>query len=252
MATLPARTTASFDAIKPVSSLVLLDDEFNQYVGAAGFLNGGTTGTKLLLKASDAADPPLEIDQIGAGPLAEWKQNGTLKASIDNSGDFAASGISGAAGVYTFTDIPVGPASNPTADNQLARKAYVDARRVSFSAGFSIVDPSTANLNTRQFGSLIIPAGGSYIVTKIKVMFREGSHTPGASLTFNVDLSGTGDLGTLTLDNTNNTVGQVYENNIADLPVSENLILSCYISARSGTVTERNVMVTIEGTRTVF
>ena len=31
-------------------------------------------------------------------------------------------------GVWTFTGIPVGPAADPTTDNQLARKAYVDSK----------------------------------------------------------------------------------------------------------------------------
>src|SRR5262245_1317278 len=97
MATLPTRTTASFDAIKPVPDLVKLDNEFNQYVGASGIFNGGTTATKLLVKASDAADPPLEIDQTGAGPLAEWKQNGTLKVSVGNSGQVISAVTTGTA-----------------------------------------------------------------------------------------------------------------------------------------------------------
>lgn len=44
----------------------------------------------------------------------------------DAAGLVARSGDQGLAGIKTFTSIPVGPASNPTADNQLARKAYVD------------------------------------------------------------------------------------------------------------------------------
>jgi len=252
MASLPTRTTASFDAIKPVSSLVLLDNEFNQYVGASGIFNGGTTATKLLVKASDATDPPVDQDQIGAGLLARCKQNGSSKATITNDGSLTANGLTGAAGVYTFGSIPVGPASDPTTANQLARKAYVDGKTVSFSAPFTIVDPSTATLNTRQFGCLVIPAGGTYTITLLKVMFREGSHTAGATLTFTFDRSGSGDIGTLNLDNTNNTAGVVYTNNIADITPSVNEIFSVRLTTRSGTITEQNVTAIIEGFRTLI
>ncbi len=44
----------------------------------------------------------------------------------DSAGLMAKSGDQSIAGVKTFTSIPVGPASNPTTSNQLARKAYVD------------------------------------------------------------------------------------------------------------------------------
>lgn len=252
MASLPTRTTASFAAIAPVPNLTVLDNEFNQYVGASGIFNGGTTAIKLLLKSSDAADPPIEIDQIGAGPLAEWKQNGSLKASIDNDGDLTANGITGAAGVYTFGSIPVGPASNPTADNQLARKAYVDAKTVSFSVGWSIVDPSTCNLNSREFGSFIVPAGGTYTFTKAKIMYRTGSHTAGGSLVFIIERLGFGNISSSGLNDTNDTVDTVYPDNFGDFTAGEDAIFTCYLSSRSGTISERNVMVTLEGFRTVF
>ena len=252
MASLLSRIVASFDAIKPVPNLTGLDGEHNQLVGASGVLNGNSTASKLLIKTSDASDPPVDQDQIGAGLLARWKQNGSSKATITNDGSYTGNGLTGAAGVYTFGSIPVGPAADPTTANQLARKTYVDTRTVSFIAGFSIVDPSTATLNSRQFGSLVIPAGGTYTITQLKVMFREGSHTSGGTLTFTFDRSGVGDIGTLNLDNTNNTVGQVYTNNIADIAPSANEIFSVRLTTRSGTITELNVMAMIEGFRTVI
>lgn len=250
MASLPTRTTASFDSIKPVTSLVLLDDELNQLVGAAGFLNGGTTGKKLLVKTSDASDPPVDQDQIGAGLLARWKQNGSSKATITNDGSLTANGLTGAAGVYTFGSIPVGPAADPTTANQLARKTYVDTRTVSFSVGWSIPDPSTANLNSKEFGAFIVPAGGTYTITQAKVMFRDGSHTAGASLVFVIDRLGT--ISSLGLNDTNNTVATVYADNFANFGATENEIFTCFLSSRSGTITERNVTVTLEGFRTVI
>lgn len=254
MASLPARTTASFDAIKPVSSLVLLDNELNQYVGAAGIFNGGTTGIKLLIKSSDASDPPVEIDQIGAGPLAEWKQNGTLKASIANSGQIVSAVTTGTAPLSIASTTAV---TNLNADmldgSHLADiQALINAKTVSFSIGWSIVDPATANLNSREFGSWIVPAGGTYTITRAVVMFRTGSHTSGGSLVFRIDRFGQANVSDLGLNDTNNTAATNYYDNFADLELTEGDIISCFLTTRSGTITETNVMVQLEGFRTVF
>lgn len=247
MASLLSRFVASFDAIKPVPNLTGLDGEFNQQVGASGVFNGGTTAFKLLVKSSDATDPPIESDQIGAGPLAEWKQNGSLKLSVANSGQIISALATGTKPLdVTSTTL----CTNLNADLLDGRELV--GLQVSFSIGFSIVDPSTAALSSRDFGSFIVPAGGTYTFTKGKVMFRQGTHTAGGSLTFKIDQSGVGDKSTLVLDNTNNTVGQVYEDNFGDFTAAENNIFSCYISARSGTITEKSVMVVLEGFRTVF
>ena len=48
-------------------------------------------------------------------------------AAAPHSGHVDTTGDETIAGVKTFTSIPVGPASDPTTDNQLARKAYVDS-----------------------------------------------------------------------------------------------------------------------------
>lgn len=252
MASLPARTTASFDAIKPVSSLVLLDNEFNQYVGAAGIFNGGTTGTKLLIKSSDAADPPVEIDQIGAGPLAEWKQNGSLKASIENDGDLLANGITGAAGVYTFGSIPVGPASNPTTANQLARKQYVDDKILPFNLTWSIADPSVFPLNDDNSGLQLfrVPAITGGFLSKIVIIRTDGSHTAGGSVTFKARIFNSTSIGSgVSFDDTNNAANTPYTEDFADVSISEGTFLLVVVSARSGTVSERNVHINVEGFR---
>lgn len=69
----------------------------------AGALNGGNNG-EVLYKAAGAWGP----------------------GTPDAAGLVAKSGDQTISGVKTFTGIPLGPASNPSTDNQLARKAYVD------------------------------------------------------------------------------------------------------------------------------
>jgi len=189
-------------------------------------------------------------DTAGAGGTGIINVNEQIM-NIGRSG-FSDLLIALATGVITFGQIPVGPNADPTTGNQLGRKAYIDARKVSFSTSFTINDPSTCNLNSREFGSLIIPAGGQHTITKCKVMFRQGFHTSGGSLTFKVDQAFVGDKSTLLLNNTNNTPGAVYTDDIGDFNVNENDIFNCYLSAKSGTITERDVSVIIEGYRTVF
>ena len=251
MASLPTRTTASFQAIQPIPSAAPLDAEFNQYVGASGIFNGGTTGTKLLVKTSDATDPPVDQDQIGAGLLARWKQNGVSKATITNDGSLTANGLTGAAGVYTFGSVPVGPNADPAGANDLSRKIYVDNKKTSFSVGFLISDPSSVTINNRDFGSFIVPFGG-VTFTQGKIMFRSGSHTAGGSLVFKIEQVGVGDKSSLGLNDSLNTVNTVYVDNFVDFTAAESAIFSAYLSSRSGTITERNVMVVIEGYRTPF
>jgi hypothetical protein len=50
------------------------------------------------------------------------------------------------AGVKTFSSIPVGPASNPTTNNQLVRKAYVDSFALGLQVRASCRVATTANL----------------------------------------------------------------------------------------------------------
>lgn len=59
--------------------------------------------------------------------------------SYSNAGAYIATpfSISRASGVVSFTAIPEGPASNPTTDNQFARKAYVDTKAPTASPSFT-------------------------------------------------------------------------------------------------------------------
>lgn len=144
--------------------------------------------------------------------------------------------------------------ASPVANEDAANKAYVDARKVSFIVGLHILDPSTATVDSRDFGSLVIPGGGAYTITKLKLMFRNGSHTAGVGnvLTVTFDRSGVGDIGSISLNDTNNTVGAIYENNIADITPSENEVFTARITTQTGTITERGVMAMFEGYRTGF
>jgi hypothetical protein len=60
-----------------------VDDEFNQLVN---LLSGVSTNKDTLLKYDHATDPVLRVDQLGAGVIQRWLQNGSEKARIINDG----------------------------------------------------------------------------------------------------------------------------------------------------------------------
>jgi hypothetical protein len=237
--------------------------------------NAAAAGRPSLTATGSDTDIDFDLSAKGAGFLRFLSNAAIVKANpnfdLNDSGTVARYAVSSGSvfitrvgqsdialnlstGVATFGQIPVLPASSPTTANQATRKQYVDDRRVSFTASFAIVDPATANLTLNDFGSIVIPAGGTYTITKFKVLFREGSHTSGGSLTFQIIQVGVGAVSTsaLKLDNTNSAVNTIYTDDVGDFTVAENTILSMGISARSGTITEKDVVVVIEGFRTVF
>jgi hypothetical protein len=162
-------------------------------------------------------------------------------------------GLTLSTGVASFGQIPDGPAADPTTANQFTRKQYVDNKKISFTASFAmIIDPSTVALGNPMFGVIIIPAGGQYTLTKAKILYTNGSHTSGGSLVFQIQQLGVGVISSLSLNNTNNTVNTVYTDDFGDFNVSENAVLWVLLNSRSGTITEKNVQVTLEGYRTPF
>lgn len=255
MASLLSRVVASFDAIKPVPNLTGLDGEFNQLEGASGVLNGGTTAFKLLVKSSDATDPPVEIDQIGAGPLAEWKQNGTLKASIANSGQVVSAVATGTAPFSVASTTVVTNLNADTVDGiEGANIAKLDTHKTAFSIGWFIDDPSTFTLaDDSLLPAFIVPENNSMVVTGIKIMWAGGSRTAGASVTFqhvkrNAAGGGAASITSINLDNTNNTARTTYAAAFGqNLTAGDQVTLQ--ISARSGSVTERKVSIALIGTQ---
>lgn len=196
MASLPARTTSSFDAIKPVLSLTLLDNEFNQYVGASGFLNGGSTATKLLVKTSDGTDPPVDCDQLGAGLLARWKQNGSTKVSISNAGLFT----------MASTAVNTGFNADLLDGHEGAEFALLASNRVPWSGTFFYLVIPGATETTETVGRLIIPANNVRI-TNVGISWASGSAS-GAANTWTIkrrNSAGTlqADIGTATLGSQN-------------------------------------------------
>jgi hypothetical protein len=234
MASYPTRTTASFAAIAPVPSLDPLDDEFDQYVGAAGIFNGGSTGTKLKTRASDASDPVYEFDQLGAGPIIVGKQNGSEIFSIE--GDGTAPGLD----------------ADKVDGHDAADFPLIATAKVHFSISWFIEDPSAFGTGTTaSLPVFVCPDGGQVTLTKSKVLFNSGSHTNGTGLEFVFNRFGVGNFGTLQLNDTNNTVNTLYTNDFVNIDLSANDVVGLLLNARTGSVTERSVTLILFGYRLI-
>lgn len=103
----------------------------NSAVGAAVIEVGGQSVAYIDLKTPITDDYDLRlITDAGGGIIQTPGGNITLTA----------------AGVASFSAIPEGPASNPTTDNQLARKAYVDTKAASGAITASGLTQATSRL----------------------------------------------------------------------------------------------------------
>ena len=88
--------------------------------------------TKNLLRLKASGTQGIRYLESGSGKEFRLANDGTYLTIDENTGTESSPVWTNRAkmaittGVWTFTAIPVGPASSPTADNELARKKYVD------------------------------------------------------------------------------------------------------------------------------
>lgn len=223
--------------------------------GAGRVLLTGSGGIEI-----SNAVPVLRTTDTSSSKTYVQTVNGSGDLVIGEEGISNAITVANTTGVATFEEIPVGPASDPTTANQLTRRDYVLTRTTAFSVSFGVADPSTPTVNAIIPGTVtwIAPDGATMTLTKAKVRFASGSHTSGGSVTFTIQQRTaasswvtTNDFGAVTLDNTNNTINVVYSNDFGDFTVSPGDTFIVFISARSGTVTERDVTVSLYGTQRV-
>ena len=253
MASLLSRFVASFDAIKPVPNLTGLDGEFNQLEGASGCLNGNSTAFKLLVKTSDANDPPVDADQVGAGLLARWKQNGSSKVTINNAGQIVSAISTGTAPI-DVTSTTVCPNLNAASVGGIAgaNVAQIGVSKVPFSLAFQIADPSTFGINdTSLLTTVRIPAIQSGFLTKIHIIRLSGSHAGGGSVTFKAAINGASIGSGISFSDANSAASTFYTEDFADQAISDGSAVTVVLSARSGTVNERAVSINVEGYQTI-
>jgi hypothetical protein len=127
-------------------------------------------GTVTTLIDSDE-DTKVEVERTVDCDIIYFKNAGT------DSGYFSASGI------LTLTNIPVGPASDPTTDNQLTRKAYVDKYKYKTMIWYIPFDISTG---TQASARLYMHTGGT--ITKARG-YAETAPT-GANIIIDINKNG--------------------------------------------------------------
>jgi hypothetical protein len=206
MASLLTRVLASFQANIPNPTLDNLDSEFNQYVGASGVFNGGTTGKKLLIKTSDATDPPVDCDQVGAGQLARWKSNGVSKLAISNNGQISSSVPTGTSplSVASVTVNTNFNADMVDGQHYTDIQTFVNTKVLRWCANFSIDDPSTFPLNSFSRCKKVLIPSGNFTATAIGMIFATGSASGSFSVQVRkhpfLDQSTQTTLGTITVN----------------------------------------------------
>lgn len=160
----------NYAASTPITTVAPLDDDQNQLVGVNGAFNGGSTDKKLLTRSSDASDPPYDLDQLGAGPLARWKQAGGEKVSIANSGQFVSAVATGTA-PFSLASTTMNPNLNAdTVDGiQGANIAKLDTHKTAWSVSWFFPAIPSAVEAVESVGRFIVPSG-----TEIKIVLFGG------------------------------------------------------------------------------
>lgn len=138
----------------------------------------------------------------------------------------------------------------PVANEDAANKLYVDNRVVSFVLAYKVDDPSTVPTSLGALTVILVPVITGGFITRIRIIRYAGSHTAGGSVTFQANLGSSGIGSGISFNDTNNAIFTTYTEDFADTPISEGQALTVVIT-RSGTVSERDVSINIEGFRKV-
>lgn len=197
---LPARITD----LQPLATILSgeLDNEFNNLVN---ILNGTDQTKNIRVRSNDNSFAVARFDQLGSSAnIVEFYSGGVEVGRVEKDGDLVVLGLTGAAGIYTFTSIPLGPNADPTTDNQLGRKLYIDTRRNRWSANFFIADVTARGIdgNFEEIQGVWIP-GANFVATHIGIKASAGT----ASGSFSIEIrkqphasQSQTTLGTLTLN----------------------------------------------------
>jgi hypothetical protein len=126
-----------------------VDDEFNQLVN---LLSGVSTNKDTLLKFSDGTNPVLRVDQLGAGLIQQWLNNGTSRASLSALGKLL---------------LPAGIGASPSSDQISNFGTYfADPTGRKTIANTNETDFSVKNVSTNVFAS-----NGDFFIWASKVFY---------------------------------------------------------------------------------
>lgn len=179
-----------------------VDDEFNQLVN---LLSGVSTDKDTLLKYSHAADPVLRVDQLGAGIIQRWLQNGGEKARVNNDGSFNI-GAPGAAPVAGLVGGPDASGTNTAGVNlNLAGgKGTGNAAPGNFAVRYPLIGASGSAL--QSLSTIACPV-------QTNLYLNYSTTTTVANTTTETSLMGAADFGTDTIEAGLGRVGRAFRLN---------------------------------------
>ena len=197
------------------------NSEFNNIVD---LLSGASTGFSIRVRNNDNAFAVARFDQLGTNHILELFSNGAETFRFEKDGDFVSPFLSSIGGVYTFTSIPVGPASDPTTDNQFVRRLFVTTRRNRWAASFYIADPAARGVDPdfSEIQAALIP-GANFVATHIAAKFTHGSASGTVTIEMRKQPFNSGSetaLGSVSFNSGTINVG--VETDISDHPFSAN------------------------------
>lgn len=252
---------------------VVADDDDNEFLNIIDVLAGQNVGKSIRIVNSDSNFAAARLDQnVGSGNIAEFFKQGTSKSVIDNNGNLNISHSSPFV-VLNDTDtadpdfiinynsnVVIGRSGQSDLSLNMSNGVYTFGQQpvlpkklITFSIPFRVEDPSTFPLNDDSAAILVrVPAITGGFISKITIIRPSGvgSHTAGGSVTFRARKFNDSNIGNgVSFDDTNNAANTPYSEDFADVSISEGNLITFHISARSGTVSERNVTINIEGYR---
>jgi hypothetical protein len=242
-------------------------------VNEVSITNAATgTGPSISVTGGDA-NPNLNISAKGSGVIAtvsniQISNNAPQIAIIDaNDSKTVRIALNGAnwdfindtagntpininttSSVVTFFAIPVGPAANPTAANELSRKQYIDDQRVRWSVSWSYPVLPPAVETTESVQRFIVPDGQSMFIEDIVVVWAAGSDS-GASNIFTIkkrNSSGTVGTDVGTIDVNTPAQNALNVNNITDYALTLGDQIYPLFTTRN-TASEQMVTISIRG-----
>jgi hypothetical protein len=222
-------------------------------IEAAAFaLLAGPTFTGNITISSNA--PELIFVDVNNSKTMRIALNDTLWNWVNNTLVSTPLSMNTTTDVFTFGQIPVLPAANPTTNNQAVRKLYVDGKFTSWSAGWFYVVPPSGVESVESVGRFTVPAGmtAQIAINSITAAFAGGSHTSGGTLTFTIkrrNAAGTPltDVGTITINNSGPAIDVRGVATPGDTPIAAGDQIYPLLTTRSGTITEELITITIGG-----
>lgn len=230
-----------------------LKDNFNQLIN---LLNGTSTNVDAIIRLSSATLPALLVDQLNAaGPVQIWRLNGVDKAKINNLAQFESLLATGTAPAVAASTTKV---TNWNADLLDGLDSTAFALLATHRSYFSVTigfesDPTGTTLASEDRQGWVAPDNLVEMkITKLWIRWTFGSRTAGQTLTYTIRHRNSaggflGDIGTVTLDNTNNTQYVVYYNDIVDVTISPGDTITFFKSAIGASQTEKGIWIGIVG-----